>query len=261
MSICNKPKRLVDKDTGRLREHDVVLTFAEGHHELLLALECRDRSRPVGVPDIEAFHSKCERTGIDRGIIVSSKGFTSTALVKAKSYNIGCLSLDEVEGFDWCQIPAVTVLHRDLRGVRLRVEFAESPPDGSTLTMEDGSLLEEENLKNWALHCFNTYVDKDQISDGEHTFNFLEQNPPIYTTISGNRVRAERIVLTATWGISRKLVPLEFRSYFDRARSRSVTEAGVALIEVGGKSSSLVLSRDETGMIRVSLVPTDDVAT
>jgi hypothetical protein len=51
------PKRLVDKDTGRLREHDVVLTFTEGHHEILCALECRDRSRPVGVPAVEAFHN------------------------------------------------------------------------------------------------------------------------------------------------------------------------------------------------------------
>jgi predicted helicase len=118
------PKRLIDKDTRRLREHDVVLTFVEGHHQLLLALECRDRSRPVGVPDVEAFHSKCERTGIDRGIIVSSKGFAKTAIVKANSYNIGCLSLDEVERFDWCQTPAVTVLSYDLRSVHLHIDFA-----------------------------------------------------------------------------------------------------------------------------------------
>jgi hypothetical protein len=30
------PKRLPDKDTGRLREHDVVLTFAFSHHNLIL---------------------------------------------------------------------------------------------------------------------------------------------------------------------------------------------------------------------------------
>jgi hypothetical protein len=90
------PKRLIDKDTGRLREHDMVLTFLEGPHELCVALECRDRSRPVGVPEVEAFWAKCQRTGISHGIIVSSKGFTKSAISKANTQNIGCLLLDEV---------------------------------------------------------------------------------------------------------------------------------------------------------------------
>jgi hypothetical protein len=94
-------KRLPDKDTGQLREHDVVLTFSHGHHEFLLALECRDRSRPVGVDHVEAFHAKCLRTGIGRGVMVSSKGFRRTALRKAESYGIGCLTLEEVAHFDW----------------------------------------------------------------------------------------------------------------------------------------------------------------
>ena len=81
------PKRLRDKDTGRLREHDVVLTFIQAHHEFLLALECRDRSRPVGVPEVEAFHAKCLRTGIGRGLMVSSTGFRNTALTKAELRN------------------------------------------------------------------------------------------------------------------------------------------------------------------------------
>ena len=52
------PKRLRDKSTGRLREHDVVLTLESGHHTMLVAIECRDRSRPVGVPQLEGFAKK-----------------------------------------------------------------------------------------------------------------------------------------------------------------------------------------------------------
>jgi hypothetical protein len=104
------PKRLRDRDTGRLREHDVVLTFSMQHHELIVALECRDRSRKVGVPEIEAFKKKCERTGIHRGIIVSSLGFRKSALEKARMMDIGCFRLGEIEKFDWCQTPGI-VLH------------------------------------------------------------------------------------------------------------------------------------------------------
>jgi hypothetical protein len=249
------PRRLIDKDTGRLREHDVVLTFMQGHHELLMSLECRDRSRPVGVPDVEAFHSKCQRTLIDRGVIVSSTGFRKTAITKANSYSIGCLSLDEVDRFDWCQTPAVTVVNHDLLCTNIHIQFPEQPPEGTVFTVENGTPLHDQMFRDWALLCFNNYVDKINIPDGQHTFLFVEDNPAIYTTIHGSRVRAIKLLLSPTYGVSRKFIPLEFRSYFDTARSRSVTDAAVARVEVGGTSASLVVSRDTTGAIKVSVVP------
>src|SRR2546421_70705 len=102
------PKRLPDRaNPKRTREHDVLLTYTLQHHKVLLALECRDRSRPVGVEAVEAFSRKCEDTGIDRGIIVSAKGFTKTAIRKGDFHNIGCLSLDQATGFDWCLAPGI----------------------------------------------------------------------------------------------------------------------------------------------------------
>jgi hypothetical protein len=35
------PKRLPDKVTGEMREHDIVLTITTGHHKTFVALECR----------------------------------------------------------------------------------------------------------------------------------------------------------------------------------------------------------------------------
>jgi hypothetical protein len=47
------PKRILDKITNELREHDVVLTYTHQHHEIAVAIECRDRSRPVGSNAVE----------------------------------------------------------------------------------------------------------------------------------------------------------------------------------------------------------------
>ena len=55
--LVDSPKRLPDRVTGKLREHDVVLTFKQGNHTAMDAIECRDRSRPIGVPEVEAFHT------------------------------------------------------------------------------------------------------------------------------------------------------------------------------------------------------------
>jgi hypothetical protein len=79
------PKWLPNKDTGRLREHGVVLTFSFNHYSLMVALECRDRSRKVGVPDVEGFRNKCDRTGINRAIIISETGFTKTTIIASFS--------------------------------------------------------------------------------------------------------------------------------------------------------------------------------
>ena len=98
------PQFFKDKVTGKRREHDVVLTIKHDHHELIVAIECRDRSRPVGVGEVEVFHNKCSDTGVNSGIIVSSKGFRRTAREKAAHYGIRCLTLDEVEAFSWINV-------------------------------------------------------------------------------------------------------------------------------------------------------------
>ena len=64
------PKRLRDRVTSKLREHDVVLAVNQGHHQMTVALECRDHARPVDVSQVEAFNTKCQHTGVDVGIIV-----------------------------------------------------------------------------------------------------------------------------------------------------------------------------------------------
>lgn len=118
----HSPLRLRDYHTKRMREHDVVLSQPDHHGTLLTAIECKDRSRKVGVPDIEAFSRKLEATGVHRGFIVSSSGFHDTARAKAAFYNIGCVDLSEVENLDWVearQTEAQYVAHFPYIGIKV----------------------------------------------------------------------------------------------------------------------------------------------
>jgi restriction endonuclease len=118
------PKRFRDKKTNKPREHDVAITFNLQHHKFILVIECRDRTRPVGVPDVEAFKKKCERTGVDKGVIVSSTGFADSALTVAVAEDIGCMSLEDAERFDWCQVPAIEQMtRRFVEGPVLHIDF------------------------------------------------------------------------------------------------------------------------------------------
>jgi len=95
------PGFLVDRVTGELREHDVLIELRTAHRTLVIAIECRDRSRKIGINDIESFAAKCRDTRVDRGIAVSSKGFTKPALKKGVHENITCQTLSRANSFDW----------------------------------------------------------------------------------------------------------------------------------------------------------------
>lgn len=146
------PKKIRDIQTGKLREHDVVLTYNQAHHEFLIAIECKDRSRPVGVPDIEAFDNKCRYTNINQGIVVSSSGFAKTALAKAGSMGLKCLELKEIESASFLLPGAAVYVHSK------RFLTASYSPvvndrklcvaDDYDIFDQDGNLITNEIIKN-----------------------------------------------------------------------------------------------------------------
>jgi hypothetical protein len=101
------PYIAIDRITGSKREHDVGIFVTQNHREIIIALECRDRSRNVTVPEVEAFESKCRDTGVHKGGIVSSKGFAEDALTKAKHLNISCYTLAEAKDISWLRTTTV----------------------------------------------------------------------------------------------------------------------------------------------------------
>lgn len=146
-TIESPSRRLLDRDTGRPREHDVLVTWDHGHHQIVTAIECRDRSRPVGVPDVEAFTDKCAATGVNTGVIVSATGFRATARVKAAARSITCMDLEEVERFDWLATDFTVVgYERQFGHMSVKIMFKHTQPNelgaifdtaGTELTNED----------------------------------------------------------------------------------------------------------------------------
>ena len=248
------PKRLRDKDTNRLCEHDVVVTFTHPQHELMVACECRDRSRRIGAPEVEAFHTKCQRTGINRGIIVSPRGFTETALQKADSFGIGCLTLEEVDQFNWCVAPGVDLTDRSFVRIRAKVLFPEMPPDSSQLYLPDGTKLTDDVVTRWAIMACDRHV-VDNV-EGEVTRVFVEQRPALHTfAADGRQLAADTLVMQATYRVKQEFVPFEFRRYMDLARNKVVNDTAVAALGLDdGRAADLLLKRVEDGSIEVSVV-------
>jgi Restriction endonuclease len=260
--LVESSKRLRDKVTGRLREHDVVLTFTQRHHKILVALECRDRSRKVGVNSVEEFHSKCRDTGVHRGIIVSSIGFTRTALEKAAHYDIGCLSLDQAARLDWCLAPGIEVSHLRMIHVHLRAEVEREVGANAKLYANDGTLIGPTEMGGIGRHCLKGGIGRHCLkgrsppTDGPVTRRFVDPAPAFYFVDGdGARIGLRRLLIEVTYEVTSRLSPFEFRAYVDRAQDKQLYTAAVANVDCGNVGGDIVMLHEEGRGAKVMFVP------
>jgi hypothetical protein len=78
---------------GHKRQFDVVIRGVYAGQELLGVIECKDLKRKVGTPELDAFITKSSDVNASFKIFVSRKGFSKTAIEKARHYGIQTLSL------------------------------------------------------------------------------------------------------------------------------------------------------------------------
>lgn len=258
------PVRLRDLDTGRLREHDVLVTLREGHHEVRVALECRDRSRKVGVPDVEAFAIKCRRTSVDKGIIVSGSGFTETAREKARANGIGCFSLEASPQFDWIRASAMEHVQRNVRSVSVRFELSDGlNPDltPATIYFSDGSEITREILMGFASSGLSQLEpDWPQDASPEVTYALeldLEVNEEQRPYLIGNDGKRHEIAggrMVVGFQIEITSLPFNFHSYSDFLEQVGITQAATTSFAVEGRAAHLVVSTQKDGAKSVKVV-------
>jgi hypothetical protein len=249
------PAYLVDKLTCKKREHDVLLTYKLDHHEVVLALECRDRSRPIGTDAVEAFRSKCESTGVHRGILISAKGFTKPALTKAAVYNIGCLTLDAVDNFNWCLAPGIVVTARHITHTHLNVNFPKGTDKNGQIVTDDGKPYVPKQINAMAGNILTSNSDKVSFEPGRHQVPFYMADPPLFMQSATERVQAVNATFTIEYEVKNELALFTFRKYGDATTALDITEAAVATMPIGGdKTADFVLTTGPQG-ISVTLVP------
>lgn len=90
-----------DTHAGIPTEVDVLIRVPGGERELTIGIECRDHKRKADKAWIEQIYGKFAVLPIDRRVAVSRRGFSKTALVRARLHNIETLSLDHANKLDW----------------------------------------------------------------------------------------------------------------------------------------------------------------
>lgn len=249
--IETRSRRLRDRDTGRRREHDVLIIWDHGHHQIVTAIECRDRKRPVGVPDIEAFADKCDATGVHSGMIVSASGFRQSARDKASVRSIGCMTLDEVARFDWLAMDAITGFERQFSEIAANLMFVdEMPPSIARIYDVKDNLVSNDAL-------FQTIRNAVPAHDDPVAYVGIPIPVEMQMNTPGWRVEDDE---GKSWPLDHVMVQTSFTTvridhevrthrYSGGGKDYEVISADTVL---GGTAGTILLVRDDQGQVTLS---------
>lgn len=258
-TTIESPKFLADRHTGEPREHDVVVTVRSAHHTLQIAIECRDRSRKITVNDIEGFWAKCQDTGVDQAIVVSPRGFSKTALLKAKKLGMRCLLLKDVAGLDWLLTTHMTTRVRRIRHTSWTF-FADGdfapPPLSFTVLAADGAPVAPQVMTAAALKAFNS-VPEEQLDDSALFKNILFERPSLtLRNDDTGEVRSMlRAVVRVEYSVEDNSVPFRLVSYSSGDDGRLITDAAVADVDFGRLKGKLMIVYNSEEGGQIVLVP------
>ena len=224
-------KHLPDRITGKPREHDVLVTITRAHHTVQIALECRDHARPITVGMVEAFHQKCQDTGIQQGAIVSTSGFARTAREKAAHHRIRCLDVLEAKSFAWMLAPSFTFLTRRI-DAQSWLFFPEQEgvveKHNMEVLLEDRREVPKAALINTAHAAMNKWIDEHPELVEKRAISFRIGTPGMIlrNKETGATTPIRYAGLTLTYSIVQEDVPLQFSQYMDG--DNQITDVAIA---------------------------------
>lgn len=254
------PHKLRDKDTGRLREFDILVTMKAAHHEVITAIECRDKARKVGVPEVEAFKIKCDKCGVDRGIIVSSGGFRDSAIEKANALGIGCMTLGQVIELEWLKATGLTQRTRNVHGVpHFDIDVGGVPHTGEMIIVTADGRIWDGAAQTAAANAWLDQIPfgEDEVEGAIYSPAVVVEDPPLYIQMCGGaRLRIRKIVARFRYSISILEIPFRLVSYRDEVTGIVHTDAVCADVSVRGQPGKVMAVRGADGFVRVTWIPT-----
>lgn len=253
----HSPYFAIDRVTGKRREHDVVVILKQDHHETKIALECRQRSAAVIVNQVEEFSRKCEDTGIDKCIIVSSKGFTKTARKKAEFLGMRCFTLKQAEELGWLIDNEIRSSVVEIPSISWTFFLKQNPsdkPQDFTVFDPSGEILTVERLNRWAHAEYqaNPATQLPPLESRTITIRFPLLDFELLDHATKEKHPLSHADVAYFVKVTTKSEKISKFVYSDDSKANSVAEIGVAPIRQPGLDADLLFISGAKG-ISVSL--------
>jgi hypothetical protein len=109
-AIVTADDKLMGCESKVPRQLDVTIRANVAGYGLFIVIECRDESRPIDVNGSGEFATKLHDVQANKGIIISTSGFTEGAVTMASARGITTRTYIDTESADWRQDVAISVL-------------------------------------------------------------------------------------------------------------------------------------------------------
>ena len=120
-------EKIRGRDSGQLRQVDVLVRQPIGQYEITIAIDCKDYAEPVDVKGVEEFWGLLKDIAADKGAMVAPKGFTAAAKKIAARNKIDLFSPVDTDPHKWqvkVSLPAIC----DYRGAAISLGISCSAP-------------------------------------------------------------------------------------------------------------------------------------
>lgn len=110
-----------------LRQIDVVIRGHINQYQILIVIECKDEARPVDVSMMDAFVSVVRDVKANKGVMISTSGFTPAAIELARVHAIATKTYLDTENVDWKTEVTIPVLMSYLKIESIGFKFSGVP--------------------------------------------------------------------------------------------------------------------------------------
>jgi hypothetical protein len=270
-ATVTESKMLKDLVTGANREVDICIETVVTSEPVMVSVECRDRKRAADVTWVEEMKAKHERLSTNALILISRNGFSARAVELARAYNIRTLKFEETTEDDvarvfgnldslWTKVFTLTptkVVATVASTGDLPAERVAMLPD-NTIHDADGTAIApiRDLVQSW-LH--SSQVREELAKRGNESHKTFVVGWPQPKGEGGASLYLQKIEPS----VLRLVELIEARGTCSFEVSRFPLRHGVlgdVKVSWGkgtfdGKDAVLLASKDEHGIMRISVVP------
>jgi hypothetical protein len=119
--------KIVGCESKTERQLDVTIRHTVAQYKILIVIECKDESRPIDVGAMGEFASLLRDVKANKGVMISTSGYTKSALDMARAQGIDTRTYLDTESMDWKSEVTIPVLLTRTKLDAWNVRFSGAP--------------------------------------------------------------------------------------------------------------------------------------
>ena len=109
-AVVTLDDKIVGYESKVERQLDVTIRAIVAQYKVLIVVECKDEARPLDVGTMGEFASLLRDVKANKGVMISTSGYTPAALEMARAQGIDTRTYLDTESIDWKSEVTIPVL-------------------------------------------------------------------------------------------------------------------------------------------------------